>query len=405
MRPVQEGHAAVLRQPAATDRCPGVLALHPAADGRLARVRLPGGRLAPAALDAVAELAAALGNGIIELTSRASLQVRGLASGDAAAVAERLRAAGLLPSPAHDRVRNILASPVAGRAPASLAATDELVAALDSGLRADPLLAGLPGRFLFAVDDGSATLGRQRCDVTLVAEGRAAFRLSLAGVRTTLVADGAAAGLALAAARAFLELGGDAWRVADLPDGAGRLARRLGGDVLGTLAQSDGSLAVGALAQSDGRVAVTALPRLGRLDCATAARLATLGELRLSPWRTLTVVDVPAARAPSLLEELTALGLVVSAGSGWHGLSACAGRGACTRARVDVRDAAAQRALARGPGSPAEHWAACERGCGRPPGAPVSVLATSGGVAVERPGETRLAATVAEAVALLGVPR
>jgi precorrin-3B synthase len=406
LRLVGEDHATVLRQPAATDRCPGILALHTAADGQLARVRLPGGRLAPAALEVVADLAAVLGNGIIELTSRASLQVRGLAPGDAAVVADRLWAVGLLPSPAHDRVRNILASPVAGRAPASLAATDDLVAALDRGLCADPLLAGLPGRLLFAVDDGSATLGRQRCDVALVAEGRDAFRLSLAGMRTTLVAEeGGAAELALAAARAFLELAGDAWRVDDLADGAPRLAQRLGGDVLGTQPARGRTLAVGGLTQRDGRVAVTALPRLGRLDCATAARLATLGELRLSPWRTLTIVDVPAPRAPALLDELAELGLVVSADSGWHGLSACAGYGACARASVDVREAAAQRALARGPGSPAEHWAACERGCGRPPGAPVSVVATCGAVAVERCGEMRLAASLAEAVALLGASR
>jgi precorrin-3B synthase len=403
LRPVSEGHAAVLRQPAASDRCPGVLALHPAADGRLVRVRVPGGRVSPAALGEVAALAAELGNGIIEITSRASLQVRGLGPDDAAVVADRLEVAGLLPSRAHDRVRNILASPVAGRTPASVGETDELVAALDRGLCADPLLAGLPGRFLFGVDDGSATLGGQRCDVALVAEAPDAFRLSLGGVATTLVAsDGAQ--LALAAALAFLELAGGAWRIADLEDGARRLARRLGGDVLDVRPACMGTVPVGTLAQRDGRVAVTALPPLGRIDAAAAARLAELGELRLSTSRTLTLVDVPTARAPRLLEELAALGLVVAAGSGWEGLSACAGQGACARARVDVRDAAARRAPARGPGSPAEHWAACERGCGRPPEAPDSVTAIAGGVLVERAGETRLAADVAEAVALLGTP-
>jgi precorrin-3B synthase len=404
LRPVGEGQAAVLRPPAATDRCPGVLALHPAADGNLARVRVPGGRLGPAALEAVAGLAATHGNGIIELTCRASLQIRGLAAGDGAVVAEALEAAGLLPSRAHDRVRNILASPVAGRSPASLSATDELVAALDRGLCADPQLAGLPGRFLFAVDDGAGTLGGQGSDVALVADGPGAFRLSLAGVRTTLVArDGAQ--LALGAARAFLELAGGAWRIADLSDGPRRIARLLGGDVLDALVAAPRAVPAGTLAQRDGRVAVTALPPLGRIDCATAARLATFGELRLSPWRTLTLVDVPGARADAVLDELAALGLVVSAESGWHGLSACAGRGACVRARVDVREAAAERARARGPGSPAEHWTACERGCGRPSHVSTSVVAVAGGVVVERAGETRLAADVAEAIALLGGPR
>jgi sulfite reductase beta subunit-like hemoprotein len=402
LRPVAQRQAAVVRQ-SAGDRCPGLLALHAAADGRLARVRLPGGRVAPVALDAVAGLAAMLGNGIIEITSRASLQVRGLAAGDAAAVVELLEPAGLLPSRAHDRVRNILASPVAGRSPDSLAATDELVAALDRGLCADPLLAGLPGRFLFGVDDGSGLLGGQRCDVTLVAEDPDAFRLWLGGVRTTLVArDGAQ--LALGAARAFIELAAGAWRVGDLSDGPRSLARLLGGDVVDAPPARSRTLPVGTLAQRDGRVAVTALAPLGRIDWAMAALLSELGELRLSPWRTLTFVDVAPERAPGLLDELAAIGLVVSPGSGWHGLSACAGWGACRRARVDVREAAAQRALVREPGSPAEHWTACERGCGRSPEVPNSICAIAGGVLVEREGQTRLAADVAEAVSLLGTP-
>lgn len=367
MRPVQEDHAAVLRH----DRCPGVLALHDAADGRLARIRLPGGRLSPLALDTVAGLAADLGNGIVELTARASLQVRGLDPADGAAAAARLRCAGLLPSPAHDRVRNILGSPLAGRGPSSLAAIDGLVAELDRRLRADPLLAGLPGRFLFAVEDGSGASGPARADVALVAEDPRSFRLVLAGAPTTLAARGADdAGLAIDAARAFLDLAAGAWRIADLRDGARRLARRLGGALLDAPAPRAGRpLALGALTQRDGRVALTALPPLARLDCATAARLAAFGELRLSPARTVTILDVPAARAAHVLDELAALGLVVDEGSGWRGLTACAGLGACASARADVRALAAGRAPERGPGSPPEHWAACERACGRPPGA------------------------------------
>jgi sulfite reductase beta subunit-like hemoprotein len=398
-----------------TDRCPGVLRLHPAADGHMARVRLPGGVLRPTGLGAVAALAAR-GNGVIELTGRASLQVRGLGEDDAAPAADLLRTAGLLPSPVHDRVRNILASPFGGRHPRAALRTDDLVAALDRGLCRDDALAGLPGRFLFAVEDASGTLGRPRADVTLVAgDGGTRLRLDLAGRPTTLGAGPAdAPALALDAARAFLALlgagGADGWRIDDLPDGAARVAHALGGALSGDAAPVDAApVAAGALAQGDGRMAVTALVPLGRLDATTLTELAALLDddvrtVRVSPARTLTLVDVPADRAPRLVADLDGLGLLTSPGSGWDGISACAGLGACVNARVDVRGAATRRASARrgraGP-LPAEHWTACERGCGRPAAAPVLVTATSGAVRVQHTGTTATVATVDDAFALL----
>jgi sulfite reductase beta subunit-like hemoprotein len=373
------------------DRCPGVLRLHEAADGWMARVRLPGGRVDAAGLRSVADVAR-MGNGIVELTSRASLQIRGLRPASAEPAADRLRAGGLLPSIAHDRVRNVIASPVAGRHPRSVASTDDVVAALVRGLCADPALAGLPGRFLFAVEDGSGTVGARRADVTLVAERGAGFRLWLAAARTTLAATARdAPALALDAARAFLVLprGTDeaAWRLADVAAGPGRLARRLGGTLETGAEVAPRPLGVGVVAQADGRRAITVLAPLGRADRRTVQRLGELvREVRLSTARTLTVVDVPAGDVAALAAELDALGLVTVAGSGWHGLSACAGLGACGRARVDVRAAAAARARVRAADAPPEHWSACERGCGRPADVPIAVVATAGGLRVETSG-------------------
>ena len=406
------------------DDCPGILRLHAAADGYVARVRLPGGHLRARALAALAD-AACLGSDIVELTSRAGLQLRGLGSGCAQELASILARGGLLRSLAHDRVRNILAAPLAGRGPAALADVDGVVEALDRELCADPALAELPGRFLFAVDDGTRALGALAVDVALTAERdgeRGVFRLHLDGLATSLTAQPAhAPEIALLAAHAFLALRGEdsdgAWRVGELPGGAHSLARRLGLEVLDhagssrrpTVAAAQG---LGASVQRDGLFAVTVLPALARLGREELMRLAELARaldvgagsdarVRVSPWRTLTFVDVPASGTGALLDELQELGLVACAASGWSGLSACAGLGACARARADVRAAAAQRALARTSGSPVEHWSGCERRCGEPASAGVRVVAAEHGLTVSHDGDEHHVATTATALELL----
>jgi precorrin-3B synthase len=334
------------------DRCPGVLRLHQAEDGGLARVRVPGGRIPASGLRAVADLARRHGNGIVEITARASLQIRGLAAG--APAAELLMSAGLLPSVSHERVRNILASPVAGRHPRSIAAVDDLVTELDHELCAEPSLAELSGRFLFAVDDGSGLLGHA-ADVTLVAVERNRF-----AVGNDVVLRGAAVASALKLARASVR--NDLW-ASDPPQ---RWLRR-----------SESRLELGVTAQNDGRVAVTAMPPLARLDPDQLDAVAALApEVRLSAWRTLTFVDGDPAQAGDALRYLRQIGLVTDPNSGWFGLTACAGKGACAKARFDVRAEAERRAALReaaggGSGLPAEHWAGCERHCGRPNGVEV----------------------------------
>ena len=108
-------------------------------------------------------------------------------------------------------MRNVLASPLAGRHPAALAATDAIVAELDRELCSDAAFAALPGRFLFAVDDGSGLALGAHADVALIAEGADVFRLVLAGVPTSICLHPreAAAG-ALGAALAFLALPAEA---------------------------------------------------------------------------------------------------------------------------------------------------------------------------------------------------
>lgn len=387
------------------DRCPGVLALHEAADGWLARVRVPGGRIPAAALLALAAISEELGNGLLDLTARANLQLRGLAPDAATALVPRLDAVGLLPSITHDRVRNVLASPLAGRAPEALDEVDDVVALLDAQVVDSHRLRDLPGRFCFLVDDGSGAGREIAPDVTVAARGDGRFGVLLAGRPIEFEGDDrTAVAVAVGAAEAFVALRGDAWRLSETPGGAGKVAATLGLTLAPvTRAARTRAYAPGTSVQRDGRHALTALAPLGQLWPALLRALAAVAdEVRLSTRRTLTLVDLEPAAVAATAAALSAAGLVLDAASGWVGLTACTGTAGCPKALDDVRAAATARAAARAATDPVEHWAGCERRCGEVPGTPVAVAVRAcGDVEVRYDSRTSHVASLERADALL----
>ncbi|MDL4817525.1 precorrin-3B synthase [Actinomadura opuntiae] len=355
------------------DRCPGALRVHAAADGGLARVRLPGGAVTRRGLDALAVASRELGDGFLELTSRANVQIRGLADGAEEELSARLSDAGLLPSATHERVRNILGSVLTGRDGGGLVDVRPVVAALDAGLCADPGLAELPGRFLFAVDDGRGDAIALRADVGLYAVAPDVFALVLAGKDSGLrAAPEDAAGLALDAARAFLRVRTSEWRVAELGRELPLSGEREAEPVAVPAVPRRPPL--GEIPQRDGRTAFSGLVPLGRLD---PAGLSAAGEIIVTPWRGVVV--------PGLTDMPHFPGLVT--GPDWAGLTSCAGRPGCAKSLTDVR-ADAARARRAGGGLPV-HWSGCERQCGRPADRHVAVVATPGGYEVRLGGEVR----------------
>lgn len=393
-----------------TDACPGALRLHDAADGPLARVRIPGGRVNGVQLAALRELAEEWGDGHLELTSRANLQLRALGGAPPARLAERLAAAGLLPSPTHELVRNIAGSPLL---------TDPApVTALDAALCADPALAALPGRFLFAIDDGSGDVAFS-ADVAALPSGTILFGGRDLGLRAPA---GQAVPALLAAAHAFLALaeqnasssGRRPWRVRELTDGPARMAACTAAALGVTLLESDSSVRrqalrepIGAIPHRDGRTAVGALVPLGRLGGDALRTLETARALVITPWRGVIVPNLPAAEADAWMRKLAGAGLEVGADSRWAGVTACAGRPGCAKSLADVRSDA-DAATRAGSGLPV-HWVGCARGCGSPAGPHVRVEATGTGYAVARkPEDDGRAADlvpVAEVAAVIAVLR
>jgi precorrin-3B synthase len=372
----------------APDACPGALQTHAAADGALARVRVPGGLLTAEQLRVLVSAARELGDGALELTSRGNVQLRGLADGARAALGFRLAGAGLLPSATHERVRNVVASVLTGRSGGVLDVRP-WVRAFDRALCADPQLADLPGRFLVTLDDGRADVSGLEGDVGLLALDAGTVALLLGGTDSGLrTAPDDAVDLALAAARAFLAeraaQGGTAWRLTELEEGPERVADRLAGEA-GPLVRVPAAPAagpVGAARQRDGRTALTGVVPLGRLAADQADLLARLaGEVQLTPWRSVVVPDLAEDAVDDAVVDLHRTGMVFDENSPWVWVTACAGRPGCAKALADVRaDAATAVATGTLPaGGARQHWSGCERHCGRPRGDVVDVVATGDG--------------------------
>ncbi|MFJ1745854.1 precorrin-3B synthase [Streptomyces sp. NPDC088116] len=403
------------------DACPGALRLHAADDGRLARLRLPAGILTDHQAEVLASAAERLGDGHLDITSRGNVQLRGLADACGGVLAELLYGAGLLPSQEHERVRNIVASPLAGLDRiGGLASVDAQLWAreLDKLLCASEAAKALSGRFLFALDDGRGDVAALGADVTLLARrdardaqpverpgGAALLRIGVN--RSGLRLDSSdAPRAALLAAETFLTVaeasGSGAWRVRELPAGqdhdpgpedleaavAARLAEAgIAAEYVAEATTPQGAPPAPGLVRSpDGTVALSVYATLGRLSAAqwrllsTAAAETERGELRVTPWRGVIVPGLDPAAADDLLDRLRAAGLITSPDSPWHGVGACTGRPGCAKALSDVRsDAAGAVAMTDTPGGLPVHWSGCARRCGHPQGGSVDVVATGEG--------------------------
>lgn len=383
------------------DACPGALRLHAADDGALARVRLPGGVLTVEQARVLGAAAARLGDGDLHLTSRGNVQLRGLADGCGTELADVLDAAGLLPSRAHERVRNIVASPLSGLDGVAPRDVRPWLTELDAALCASEAATQLSGRFLFALDDGRGDMAGFGADVGLRALADGGAWLAPGSVR---VAAQDAPRAALAAAEAFLEAarshGTRAWRIRELglPEAeTARLVRDrltaagIGHDehpgpqvpVTGTAPDRASGPASGPAPGVVGRALSVHVP-LGRVSGPQWAELTAVAtsELRLTPWRGVIIPTQGGPRAAEALARLGAAGLVTDPASPWLRVGACVGRPGCAKALADVR-ADAARALEQTPepasGALPLYWSGCERRCGHPRGDHVDVVATPAG--------------------------
>lgn len=363
--------------------CPGALRPMESGDGWVVRLRPRLARLSAAQALGLCAAARAHGAGLIDLTNRANLQLRGVPHGALAALRRDLAALDLLDTdPAIESRRNLLLAPDWAEGDD----THRLALALLDRL-AD--LPDLPPKCGIALDGGPApVLTADPADFRLERGAHGGLILRAEGRATGCApAPGAEIDALIELARWFAATRGAARRMAGhrapLPAWADTGARP---------APSRPPLAPGAHPLGPARGLPFGQVRAADLAAAIAATGAQA--LRLTPWRVLILEGGAEAPTP---------GLTADPADPLLRTDACAGAPFCPQATVATRDLA--RALA--PQLTGRlHVSGCAKGCARPGPADVVLTGRDGAFdlafaarAGDRPAETGL--TPAAALARL----
>jgi len=324
-----------------------------AADGLLLRIRPPGSRLTQAQARGLADLAWAHGSGIVELGSRAHLQLRGLHEADLGPVRGALAELGLLDRDAGiEARRNILVTPLWQGA-----AVPRLAAALGRMLARAP---ELPAKFGLAVDAGPvAVLGTASADLRIERGAGGGLILRADGMdRGEPVTAAAAPGRVLALLHWFAAARGEHRRMAALVAAGARPP------LLAAEAPATGpALLPGPVPGGF----CLGLP-FGRIPAPVLGALAT-APLRLTPWRSLVIEGATAA--PALP------GLIADPADPLLRVAACTGAPGCPHAGAQTRALARRLAVLVPPGR-LLHVSGCAKGCAHPRAADLALTARAG---------------------------
>ena len=379
--------------------CPGALRPMSTGDGLLVRVRVPEHRLSSQFAEALAEAAETCGNGAIDLSARASLQIRGASDATLGDLHCRLDALGLLDplGPEAEARRNVLGPALAGDDPSALMDVRPPIAEIGTWFATDRRLHSLPAKFAVVVDDGGALpLDGIEADLRLLALGpdRFAFGIDanwIAEVSATAAREAVAA--ATLAFLSMLETAAESPRRMRELDAAKRKA------VVAAVMRIDGSRPLSRSPKRrggeptalfsgvplvGGRVAVALGLAYGRLNVTMLRALADLsqrhgeGTLRLSPWRAVLIPGVEIARVNALRAEAAALGMVTDVADARRRIAACVGNGGCASALM-ATVALADRIAPLLPNPLTLHVSGCAKGCAKSGPSDVVLVGRSGG--------------------------
>ncbi|WP_210484221.1 precorrin-3B synthase [Microvirga antarctica] len=378
--------------------CPDMLRPMATGDGLLVRVHPQVARLTARQADAIADAAARWGNGLLDLSSRGNIQIRGVSEATHRPLVEHLIGVGLMDGVRGESpYRLTTLSPLAGCDPTDRVDALALAQSLETLGQA---LTGLHPKFSIVVDGGGAvSLADREADLRFV------------GLTETLLCVGVDHGhdvrwIGTLAAQSVAPTAGKI--LAAFSDGgpwAGlRLRDLTAQDVDGLIAalprQTIARPPARAPCRRAGRIALGALsafflaPPYGRCNAsmlvaaAEWSRVFGHGDIRLSPFKGLVIRLASGHSADTLAALAREAGFIADPDDSRLRIETCPGIKGCTRGTTPTHEDADLLAAAL-PKDLSLHVSGCLKGCARPAPADVTLVGSEGVYAVVLGGTAR----------------
>jgi ferredoxin-nitrite reductase len=374
------------------------------------RVRIPGGHTTSFQLRALAEMATAYGNGLLDLTTRQQVQLRHLRIEDVPTVFAKMAEVGLTSlQTGMDNVRNVMTCPVSGLSPDEVVESGGVVRAITEEILNNPGYSNLPRKLNVAVTGcphnclhmetqdlalvpAYYELGHDRCPGFNVLVGgklgsggyriassldmfvNPAEALEVCRAVMQLYRDNGPRENRTQARLAFLiEEWGEARFRAEVEDRVGRTLARAGVDARKSAEQDH----VGIFRQRQHGMNYAGLKvKMGRITGEKLTSIAALaerhgnGEIRIGANQALLITNVSDRKVGELAEEPLLKEFAYNPSPLYKGLVSCVGSDYCNLAVIETKSRAAETAqvLESRLGSTLKpitmHWSGCPAGCG-----------------------------------------
>ncbi|MBB6484457.1 precorrin-3B synthase [Rhizobium lusitanum] len=376
--------------------CPSLSDPMQTGDGLLVRLRPATPGLTVAQFRALAEAAETHGNGLIEITARGNLQLRGLTRQTVGALAVDIDRAGI----AVESGVVIETPPLSGLDPSEIGAARTLAKQLRQaieGLSPKPLLAA---KLAIVIDDGGQlTLDELTADIRLKAtqsdDGTDyLWMLSIAGTTATatplaiLPSDQAIAGVVMLLKR--LSLLGPRARGRDLDtEELPRLFPEV--RIHAQAAAAPTTTPIGIISLATGGFALGLRPSFGQIHARDLARFfaaaeeSGVNEIRTGPEHSILLLGPVADKLEHLRLVAASCGFQTRSDDPANHIVLCSGAGACASAQYATKQAAAD-CVDVAPelldGSFKLHLSGCPKGCAHPSPAALTIVGVPTGHAI-----------------------